>query len=238
MNVFGVSHRSSFRGRAASPAASRATLVGLLLLLPGAGVLVPLAVRAAHADGASGAPGALRLGATVPASVAAVKMKNVDGKTLSIAEIAGKAGTLVVFTCNHCPFAKGWEQRIAGLGNGYAKRGVGVVLVNANDPTAYEEDGYGEMQARAKKLALEVPYVVDATSEVARAFGASVTPEAFLFDRRGKLVYHGAIDDNHKDPSKVEKRYLEEALEAVVSGKGPSTSESKSIGCGIKFRKT
>jgi hypothetical protein len=188
---------------------------------------------------AQGGPGAaLALGAKVPASVANVKMKGVDGKALSIADATGKAGTLVVFTCNHCPFAKGWEQRIAELGNGYSKRGVGVVLVNANDPTAYEEDGYVEMQARARKLALEIPYVVDATSEVARAFGASVTPEAFLFDRSGKLVYHGAIDDNHKEPAKVQKRFLKDALDAVVSGKGPATSESKSIGCGIKFRKT
>jgi peroxiredoxin len=188
-------------------------------------------------DGA-GPGAALALGAKVPASAANVKMKSVDGRMLSIADATGKAGTLVVFTCNHCPFAKGWEQRIAELGNGYSKRGVGVVLVNANDPAAYVEDGYAEMQARARKLALEIPYVVDATSEVARAFGASVTPETFLFDKSGKLVYHGAVDDNHKEPAKVQKRFLEEALDAVVSGKSPATSQSKSIGCGIKFRKT
>ncbi len=240
MNITGADDRCgsgcwAAGGQRRRPSAALA-LVGVTLGLGGFFGLAPAPM--VHAQGGAGAGAALALGAKVPASVANVKMKSVDGKTLSIAEAAGKAGTLVVFTCNHCPFAKGWEQRIAQLGNGYSKRGVGVVLVNANDPAAYDEDGYVEMQARARKLALEIPYVVDATSEVARAFGASVTPEAFLFDKSGKLVYHGAVDDNHKEPAKVQKRFLQDALEAVVSGKGPPTTESKSIGCGIKFRKT
>ena len=188
----------------------------------------------AHADGNVGAP--LAIGTKAPSPANQVKMKSVDGKVLSIAEAAGKAGTLVVFTCNHCPFAKGWEQRIAELANGYSKKGVGVILINANDPTKYEEDGYLEMQARSRKLALTVPYVVDETSQVARAFGATVTPEAFLFDKSGKLVYHGAVDDNHREPANVQKRYLHDALDAVVAGKDPTITESKGIGCGIKFR--
>jgi len=179
--------------------------------------------------------GPLTVGA--PAPLASLKMKSaVDGKSVSIADVAGKAGTLVIFTCNHCPFARGWERRIADLGNSYAKKGVGVILVNANDPAKYPEDGFAEMQARAKSLDLQVPYVVDETSNLARAFGASVTPEAFLFDKGGKLAYHGTIDDNHKDPDQVAKRYLKDALDAVVAGKPPAVAETKGIGCGIKFR--
>jgi peroxiredoxin len=175
----------------------------------------------------------LALGAKVP--LATTKMKNVDGKMLSIADVTGKAGTLVIFTCNHCPFAKGWEQRIAELSNSYAKKGIGVILINANDPAKYSEDGWAEMQARAKSRGLQVPYVVDETSAVARAFGASVTPEAFLFDKTGKLAYHGTVDDNLQDASKVQKRFLTDALDAVVAGKPPALPETKSLGCGIKF---
>ena len=86
--------------------------------------------------------GGLALGTKVPAAVAKTKMKNVDGKMLSLAEVTGKAGTLVIFTCNHCPFARDWEQRIVELGNSYAAKGIGVVLVNANDPTMHADDGF------------------------------------------------------------------------------------------------
>ncbi len=180
------------------------------------------------------ASGGLALGAKAP--MATTKMKNVDGKQLSIADVAGKAGTLVIFTCNHCPFAKDWEQRIVELGNSYVARGIGAVLINANNPDTHPEDGYAEMQARAKSRGMKIPYVVDETSAVAKAFGASVTPEAFLFDKSGKLVYHGAIDDNRKQPDKVQARYLKDALDAVLGGKAPAVTETKSLGCGIKFR--
>jgi hypothetical protein len=179
--------------------------------------------------------GVLPAGAQAP--LAATKMKSaLDGKLVSIADVAGKSGTLVIFTCNHCPFARAWESRIVELGNAYAKKGVGVILINANDPAQHPEDGFAEMQRRTKSLGLAVPYVVDDTSNVARAFGASVTPEAFLFDQRGKLAYHGTIDDNRQDPDKVGKRYLKDALDAVLAGKPPAIAETKGIGCGIKFR--
>jgi len=180
--------------------------------------------------------GGLAPGAKVPAAVAKTKMKNVDGKMLSIADVTGKAGTLVIFTCNHCPFAKDWEQRIVELANTYSGKGIGVVLVNANDPATHTDDGFEEMQARAKSRGMKIPYVVDDTSGVARAFGASVTPEAFLFDKAGKLAYHGTIDDNRKEPDKVKARYLKDALDAVVAGKAPAVPETKGLGCGIKFR--
>ncbi|MEO8603544.1 MAG: thioredoxin family protein [bacterium] len=176
---------------------------------------------------------ALDLGATAPK--ADVKMKNVDGRELTITEIAGKQGTLVIFTCNHCPWAKAWEERIAALGNTYAARGVGVIAINANDPKANAIDGFGGMVERAKTRDFKFPYVVDSGSAVARAFGAERTPEAFVFDAQGKLVYHGTIDDNAEHASDVKQPYLKNALEAVSTGKSVEVQETKSIGCGIKY---
>jgi peroxiredoxin len=196
-----------------------ATLAGAFLLLAGA----------ARADGK------LALGATAP--LASAKLKSPDGKTTSIAEAKGAKGTLVVFTCNHCPYAMAWEERLVELGNTYGKKGVGVLLVNSNDPSIAEHDTVDKIQARAKERKMQFPYVVDEGSAVARAFGASVTPEAFLFDKGGKLVYHGTVDDNHSEPAKVQKRYLKDALEAVSNGKAPAVGETKSMGCGIKFKK-
>jgi peroxiredoxin len=194
-----------------------------------------LAIAATPAAAVAGeSSGGLALGSKAPQ--ATTKMKNVDGKQLSIADVAGKSGTLVIFTCNHCPFAKDWETRIVELANGYTARGIGAVLINANNPDTHPEDGYAEMQTRAKSRGMKIPYVVDETSAVAKAFGASVTPEAFVFDKAGKLVYHGAIDDNRKQPDKVQARYLKDALDAVLAGKAPPVAETKSLGCGIKFR--
>jgi peroxiredoxin len=195
------------------------------MLIAGLGVAQPSADEV---------PGALAIGK--PAPLADSKMKNVDGKELTIAGVKGTKGTLVVFTCNHCPWAKAWHSRIVTLGNASVKRGVGVVAINANDPTAYAEDDFPSMQANAKKSKMAFPYVVDATSDVARAFGATRTPEAFLFDADGKLVYHGTIDDNAKQPDQVKSRYLEDAVNALVDGKPIALAETKALGCGIKFR--
>ena len=163
------------------------------------------------------------------------KMKNVDGKEFAIADVAGKKGTLVVFTCNACPFAQAWEKRIVAIGNSYPKKGIGMIAINSNDPARVADDDYAPMQKRAKDRGMKFPYVVDATSNVARAFGAGHTPEAYLFDASGKLVYHGAVDDN-KDATKVSRKYLEEAMKALIDGRDVALSETKSIGCSIKFR--
>ncbi len=177
---------------------------------------------------------ALSLGDKAPKTD--VKMKNVDGKELSIADVKGEKGTLVIFSCNHCPFAKGWEARISSLGNEYRKKGIGVIQINSNDPVANAEDAFDAMQERAKQRGFEFPYVVDATSGVAREFGATRTPEAFLFDADGKLVYHGAVDDNHKSAEIAKEHYLKDALESLSGGKGIAVKETKAVGCGIKFR--
>jgi len=176
----------------------------------------------------------LSLGDTAP--MADTAMKGTDGSEHTIAGSAGEKGTLVVFTCNHCPWAKAWEERIVALGNRAAEQGVGVIAVNSNDPKVAAGDGFAEMQQRAKERGMSFPYVVDATSGVARAFGATRTPEAFLFDASGKLVYHGTIDDNAQEPDKVEKRYLADAVNAVLAGSAVPVAETKALGCGIKFR--
>jgi len=165
-----------------------------------------------------------------------VKMTGVDGKSVTLASVAGKKGTLVVFTCNHCPWAKMWQTRVTEIGNAAGKVGIGMVAVNANDPAEYPEDGMDGMKTRAKDLGIKFPYVVDATSDLARTFGASRTPEAFLFDAGGKLVYHGTVDDSPKDASAVKDAYLKDAVNAVSSGKTVTTAETKSMGCSIKFR--
>jgi len=192
----------------------------------------PLLVALAASAALAGGP--LPIGASIP--MADVKMKSVDGTERTLAEVKKPAGTLVIFTCNHCPFAKMWESRIVELGNAYAAKGVGVIAVNANDPKVATEDAFDVMQERAKERGMQYPYVVDATSNIARAFGATRTPEAFLFDKDGKLVYHGTIDDNGEEPAKVEKPYLKDALEAILAGREVPVKETKSIGCGIKFR--
>lgn len=111
---------------------------------------------------------------------------------------------------------------------------MGVIAINSNDPTDYPEDSYSEMQKRAKTLGFAFPYVVDATSDVARAFDAKRTPEAFLFDKDGKLVYHGAIDDS-QDASGVKDHFLQDAITASVAGQPVANKETKFVGCGIKF---
>lgn len=182
----------------------------------------------------AGSAMALGLGDGIPMSN--VKMKNVDGREVSIADVKGAKGTLVVFTCNHCPYVKAWEERLTILGNASGGMGIGAIFVNSNDPAKYPEDGLVEMKARARKLGLELPYVVDATSDVARAFGASKTPEVYLFDAAGKLVYQGTVDDNAEKPEAVTKLYLKEALGAVAAGKVPAVQQTKALGCSIKLR--
>ncbi|MCX7895206.1 MAG: thioredoxin family protein [Thermoanaerobaculum sp.] len=181
---------------------------------------------------------ALKPGEALPASVTNVKMKGVDGKEITLKELAGPKGLLVIFSCNHCPWVKAWQGRMVALGNEYSKKGVGVVAINSNDPVAYPDDDFDHMVAQAKEHGYQFAYVVDATSDVARAFGATRTPEVFLFDAQGKLVYHGAIDDNAEKPQEVKKTYLADALQALVEGKPVPVAETKALGCSIKFRKT
>ena len=197
-------------------------------------VALSLAGPAAAQPGGDAAGTALALGS--PAPMAATALRNIDGKDVTIAGAAGKKGTLVLFICNHCPWVKAWQGRIAEVGKAAAAKGIGVIAINSNDPAAYPEDAYDQMVQRAKDVGYTFAYAVDGTSSVARAFGASHTPEAFLFDAKGRLVYHGAVDDNAQDPKAVKSRFLADAVAAVAAGKPVATAETKALGCGIKFR--
>ena len=195
------------------------------------------AAASAPAEAAAKVParqGPLPIGAAI--AMADVEMKNIDGQMMTLGGAKGDKGTLVVFTCNHCPYVKAWEGRIAELGNAAKKMGFGVVAINSNDPDRVAEDGFDQMQARASKLGLEFPYVVDATSNMARAYGASKTPEVFLFDAGDKLVYYGAVDDNYRDAAQVEQTYLKDALDAVANGQPVTKAVTKALGCSIKLR--
>jgi peroxiredoxin len=176
----------------------------------------------------------LQLGSMAPMSD--VKMKGVNGRERSISDAKGENGTLVIFSCNACPWVVAWEDRITEIGNAYQKVGFGVIVINANDPQRVPEDGFEAMVKRSKERGFAFPYLVDATSDVARAFGATRTPEVFLFDKQGLLVYHGAIDDNARESESVEIHYLKDALEAVLQGKDVGRRETKALGCSIKFR--
>jgi peroxiredoxin len=198
----------------------------------GAGVFVAGTLAGAQPRQARSEP--LAIGARAPSTN--VRMRNVDGTEVTIGGVRGERGTLVVFTCNHCPYAKAWEGRLTVLGNRFRGRGIGVVAVNSNDPSEHEEDGFEQMQARARTLGIQFPYVVDATSNVARAYGATRTPEVFLFDSELRLVYRGAIDDNAYEADEVQARYLEDALTSLVEGRPIATPTTRSVGCTIKFR--
>lgn len=184
----------------------------------------------------AGTARALAIGDPIP--LPDVKMANVDGRDVAIRDVVGTKGTLVIFSCNHCPYVKAWESRLVALGNDARKEGIGVIAINSNDPTVYPGDSFEAMKDRARAKAYAFPYVADAgASELGRAFGATHTPEAFLFDTAGTLVYHGAIDDNAEDAAGVSQHFLRDALIAVESGVKPAIAETKAIGCSIALRK-
>ena len=162
-----------------------------------------------------------------------VKMTSIDGATLTLAELKGEKGTLVIFTCNKCPFVEAWQETMVRLGNTYSKQGVGVAFINSNDP-AVKGDTLENMKALAIKNGYQFPYLRDATSDVARRFGAKKTPDVFLFDAAGKLVYQGAVGDGG---TKVgDEIWLEDALTALLAGEAIAKPQTKAVGCGIKFR--
>jgi len=177
------------------------------------------------------APGSLAIGAAIPLSD--VKMKSVDGKEFSIKDVVKKNGVLVMFSCNTCPYVVKYQQRTLDVVKDAAKKNIGVIIINSNEEYRNNEDSYDAMKAYAKVQGYTVPYVVDTQSKLADAFGATRTPECFLFDATGKLVYHGAIDDN-QDKTQIGRRHLSVAMNEVIDGKEVSTKETRSIGCMIK----
>lgn len=175
----------------------------------------------------------LKIGDTMPTPTQ--KMKSVDGKQYDLPSMMkSNKPTLVIFTCNHCPYVKKWDKRMADVGNEFHGK-INVIAINSNDPEYNPLDNFEGMKKRAKKLSLKYPYVVDATSNVAREFGAEKTPEIFLFDKAGKLVYKGAPDDNY-DAKKAKTPWLKNAITNLLANKKIDPAVTKAIGCSIKFR--
>lgn len=169
----------------------------------------------------------------------AFKLKNIDDKLFSLADKKDAKGFIVIFTCNHCPYAVKYEDRIVALNDKYAELGYPVVAINPNDPVAYPDDNFANMKKRAKSKSFTFPYLVDETQGIAKIYGASKTPHVFVLKREGTdliVKYIGAIDDNTEDASAAKEKYVEQAVDALLAGKTVTTTSTKAIGCGIKWR--
>ena len=170
------------------------------------------------------------------------RLKNIDGKQVSLADYNydDAKGFIVVFTCNHCPYAKAYEQRIIDLDKKYAEKGYPVIAINPNDAEAYPEDSYKNMVKHAKSKKYPFPYLHDETQETARTFGALKTPHVYILKKEANtltVAYIGAIDDNSEDAALVKEKYVENAVEELLAGKAVSMPETKAIGCSVKYRK-
>jgi len=142
--------------------------------------------------------------------------------------------TLVVFTCNHCPYALAWHDRIAAVARDYPN--VKVLAVSSNDAVRYPRDSYEAMRARVQADGgWPMPYLYDETQDVARAYGAKTTPDCFLIDAQGRVVYRGAPDADHEDPSQ-NAAWLRDAIDATLAGSAPATAQTTPVGCSIKWK--
>jgi len=163
-------------------------------------------------------------------------LPGVDGKKHSFDEFDASKVLVVVFSCNHCPYVQAYEDRMIAFQKDYIPKGVQLIAINANDTVNYPEDDFDGMVKRAKLKKFNFPYLRDEDQKVAEAYGATHTPEFFVFDSQRRLKYHGKMDDNYREPSAVTRRYLQEAVDALLGGKPVAEPETHSIGCTIKWR--
>jgi peroxiredoxin len=164
------------------------------------------------------------------------ELPDTEGRTITPDDFPGARVLGVVFTCNHCPYAQAWEDRLIRAQRDYAASGVQLVLISSNDPAKVPDDAPERMRERARAERYPFPYLFDQTQEIARAYGATRTPEIFLFDADRVLRYHGAPDDNYEDAAAVQHPYLRQAIEALLRGAAPPTAETQPVGCTIKWR--
>ena len=167
------------------------------------------------------------------------KLKNTDGKMVSLSDYKEAKGFIIVFTCNHCPFAKLYPKRLNALNEKYAKLGVPLIAISSTDTIQYEEDAYVEMCNYAKKEKFKFPYLYDASQKVAKNFNAQKTPHAFVIwkeNQKWVVKYNGAIDDNGMKPDEVKTSFVSNAVEELLADKKLTVTETKSIGCQIYFR--
>lgn len=167
-------------------------------------------------------------------------LKNIDGKMVSMANYKAAKGFIVIFTCNHCPFSKAYEDRIIALQKNYGIKGYPVIAINPNDPVREPEDSYENMKKRAKQKKFNFPYLFDETQEVAKTYGATRTPHVFVLQKENnnyKVAYIGAIDDNYEDPKLATQKFVEEAIADLLANRDVANPTTKAIGCGIKWKK-
>jgi peroxiredoxin len=166
-------------------------------------------------------------------------LTNVDGKKVSLSDYSKEKGVILVFTCNPCPFAKAYEQRIIKLHKNFASAGYPVVAINPNDETLSPDDTFEEMKKRAEEKSYPFPYLKD-SGEIFKAYGATRTPHVFLLQNTGegkfKVAFIGAIDNNAMDEKSVSEKYVNQAIAALEKGTKPSPDQVKAIGCTIKTK--
>ena len=172
-------------------------------------------------------------------AVADFTLKNVDGRAISLADYRAQKGLVVVFTSNHCPFAKAYEDRLIALDQKFASQGYPILAIMPNDPKAYEEDSFDNMKTRARDKKYSYAYGMDETQAVAHAFGATRTPEVYVLKQTGGqfiLEYVGTIDDSPQDAGSVQRRYVDEAVSSLLAGRPVQSPITKPIGCAIKWK--
>jgi peroxiredoxin len=168
-------------------------------------------------------------------------LKNVDNKMISMANYKEAKGFFVIFHCNQCPYSKAYENRIIALNAKYASKGLPVITINPNDPAINPEDSFEKMKIRAKQEKYTFPYLVDDTQEIAKAYGAKATPHVYLLKKtdEGLVVsYTGAIDNDTENVNDAKIKYAENAADALLAGKEIELTQTKAIGCSIKWKKT
>jgi peroxiredoxin len=163
-------------------------------------------------------------------------LPGVDGKKYSSPDFRDKNILVIVFSCNHCPYVQAYEDRMISLQKEYSPRGVEMVAINSNNIANYPDDDFEGMVKRAKQKGFNFPYLRDDDQSSAESFGATHTPQFFVFNRDRKLCYSGKMDDNWQEPSLVKERYLRNALDELLSGRQVSLPETFSIGCTIKWK--
>jgi peroxiredoxin len=172
------------------------------------------------------------------ASATLFDLAGTDGARHSLESVRGPNGTVVMFICNHCPYVKAVIDKIVRDMAELREHGVGSIAIMSNDPAEYEEDSFENMQAVAARHRFPFPYVVDATQDVARAYGAVCTPDFFGYDRDLKLVYRGRLDASGRSPDPAAARELFEAMVAVARTGIAPAAQHPSIGCSIKWKRT
>ena len=176
-------------------------------------------------------------GMALGTSAPAFDLPAVDGSSYSLASFADARALVVIFTCNHCPYAKAVEERLVALQRDYAGRGVRLCAINPNDEQAYPDDSFAHMVERAKQKGFNFPYLRDESQSVARAYDAACTPDIFVFGQGRKLSYNGRLDDNWQTPAKAQRHDLRRALDLTLEARPLDFEPVPSMGCSIKWKK-